>query len=506
MKILTGHRKAPRPGALAAVAAALAMVAAVPTAAPACPFCSGVQSVSDQVATGDVAVIARLTQDLAPGRGEIGALGETVRFRVSHILKAPAASDAARAAAVKDVEVGAVIETFFVESGKAGQPFLITGNITPLLVWGYPIKLSQAAAEYLVERYPLPRSGPERFRFFYERLEHKDDMIALDAYGEFAEMDFDELTANRNQLDPDELAERLTRKSVDARNKRLYLTMLGVCGEARHAPAVEAMLDAPPSVARMKLDATLACYVSLTGEQGLELIRRRYFDNPTADFGLVTDAINALRFHGDRAHVVARAKVVELFRSLLKKPELADLIIPDLIRWEDWEVVDEIAALFRAADEDSLWVRRPAVEYMARCPLPRAKAYLEEFRESDPEVYRDAMAAVAAPEPAGGVSAARGDARSNDPISSVTSGERGDEAALSEALAARQTRPAAGSAENPERPAPVVPSENATISPLWGLIGVAVVVVALLALRAAAQSRGRGQSEPPRPAGKPHDA
>jgi hypothetical protein len=75
---------------------------------------------------------------------------------------------------------------------------------------------------------------------------------------------------------------------------------------------------------------------------------------------------------------------------MLDRPKYADLVVPDLARWEDWSVIDRMFELFRDADQDSLWVREPIVNYMRACPLPKAKEYLKQFDKIDPKAVKRA--------------------------------------------------------------------------------------------------------------------
>jgi hypothetical protein len=77
-------------------------------------------------------------------------------------------------------------------------------------------------------------------------------------------------------------------------------------------------------------------------------------------------------------------------RTMLDRPQLADLVIPDLARWEDWSAMNRLVDLFKNADEESSWVRVPVVKYLQACPLPEAKTRLAELAKLDPEVVKRA--------------------------------------------------------------------------------------------------------------------
>lgn len=69
----------------------------------------------------------------------------------------------------------------------------------------------------------------------------------------------------------------------------------------------------------------------------------------------------------------------------------ADLVILDLARWEDWEVISKLCDLFIKADENSSWVRVPVVNYLRACPLPLAKEKIEQLKLVDADAVKRAM-------------------------------------------------------------------------------------------------------------------
>ena len=55
---------------------------------------------------------------------------------------------------------------------------------------------------------------------------------------------------------------------------------------------------------------------------------------------------------------------------MLDRPELADLVIPDLARWQDWGSMDKLVALFQNADEE-LRGSAPVVQFLRVALIPR---------------------------------------------------------------------------------------------------------------------------------------
>ena len=75
---------------------------------------------------------------------------------------------------------------------------------------------------------------------------------------------------------------------------------------------------------------------------------------------------------------------------MLGRPQLADLVVPDLSRWEDWESMPRLIALFKEATDENSWVRVPVINYLRKCPLPEAEASIVELEKIDPDAVRRA--------------------------------------------------------------------------------------------------------------------
>jgi hypothetical protein len=160
-------------------------------------------------------------------------------------------------------------------------------------------------------------------------------------------------------------------------------------------------------------------------------------------------AVMALRFLGEESDIVPRPRVLQSLRVLLDEPKLADLVIADLARWQDWSVIEKLVNLFKSAQADNIFVREPVVNYLKACPLPEAAAAVGELEKIDPEAVRRAatlagLAAVATAAPAAG------DASDDDPGGAAPAGAAVAPTADDTALAATI--------------APVIADEDATDS------------------------------------------
>lgn len=387
-----------------------------PTPATACPFCSAVSlTFSQEIAQSEAAVIGRLIQPPPPGSIAPGASGPLPKagFEVVEVLKG---ADVLEAAGLRGDDAKP-IETIFLDDKPIGSLFLLLAVEPPKLVWSSPIAVSEKAVGYLRELASVPEKGGDRLAFFQRHLEDADEVLARDAYDEFAIAPYADLKDLEDRMDPSQLLEWIETPKVQPNRRRLYATMLGVCGSRANAARIAAILragsgleteeDAAGPLAvlaederrevRSGLDALIACYVTLMGQDGLDLVDRLFLDraqlqaqNREIPFTETYAAVMALRFLGEESGIVPHKRVLASLRLLLDEPKLADLVIADLARWEDWSVVERLGELFRDARDDTIFVREPVVNYLRACPSPRAAEVLAECEKIDPQAVKRA--------------------------------------------------------------------------------------------------------------------
>ncbi len=357
----------------------------------ACPFCAAVAlTFSEEMANSDGTVIAKLVE--VPKRkvagpaapGDVGgAIGGTDfsdskgKFEVVDVLKG-------------EVKPGDKLEVFYFGQQPAGTMFLIMGNDPPKWNWAAPIPLSERAVNYIRELPKLAATGPDRLAFFQKFLEDRDDLLARDAYDEFAKAPYSDVQGLSKRMDRPQLLKWIQDPEVSTSHRRLYLTMLSTCGTPEDAILLENMLLADNDEPKPGLDAMIACYLTLKGPTGMPMIEDMFLKNRKAEYTDTYACIMALRFHGQEESLIPKERILEALRHMLDRPELADLVISDLARWEDWSVMDRLVKLFKNADEKSSWVRVPVVQYLNACPLPEAKEKIAELTKIDPDSVKRA--------------------------------------------------------------------------------------------------------------------
>ena len=82
---------------------------------------------------------------------------------------------------------------------KKDRTFLAMATDAPNLVWSTPLILTDRAKNYLSELKSVP-PGPERLEFFQNHLEDEDEMLARDAYDEFAKAPYEDVIALKPKM------------------------------------------------------------------------------------------------------------------------------------------------------------------------------------------------------------------------------------------------------------------------------------------------------------------
>ncbi|MEM7478606.1 MAG: hypothetical protein AAF483_26785, partial [Planctomycetota bacterium] len=274
---------------------------------------------------------------------------------------------------------------------KEEQNFLIMGVDPPELLWSSPLPVSDVAVKYVESIQNLPEDAMARLEFYMQYLEHPESLLARDAYSEFASADYPLIQDLKPKMDREQLLEWVQDDSLPPDRKRLYFVMLGICGKRSDAKLLEELLRSEDPNRRAGLDSLIACFATLKGAEGLDVIDELFLKNKKSQYADTYSTIMALRFHANDTDVIEKQRVLQSMRLLLDRPALADLVIPDLARLGDWSQIDKLVELFKTADQKSSWVRVPIINYLRICPKPEAEESLKELKEIDPAAYKRAI-------------------------------------------------------------------------------------------------------------------
>lgn len=385
---------------VAAVLGVLAGVCGSGLAPPAvaCPFCSAIsKTLSEEISGSDHVVFARrlagtdvpvgdaanLADPAAgqpPGGAGTAQAQHTAQFEIVEVLKSRGGA-----------EPGKQIELLYFGRHAEDVLFVVYGMGDESISWSTPVALTPRSLDYIKRLPQLPSGGPDRLAFFQQYFEDEEAMLAADAYDEFARAPYADVRALKDRMNRQQLLAWIRSPEVSVSRRRLYLTMLGVCGQPEDADALEQLIRTDDRAVRACLDALVAAYLNLKGEAGLPLVEELFLANPNSEYTDTYSTIMSLRFHLQEGEQIPKQRLLAALRRVLDRKDLADLVIPDLARWQDWSVIDRLVTLFKEADQKTAWVRVPVVNYLRACPLPEAKERLQELAQIDPDAVRRAQ-------------------------------------------------------------------------------------------------------------------
>ncbi len=344
-----------------------------------CPFCSAVAlTFTEQIDQQDVAVVAKLIESPKPPETDTFDFPDG-KFEIVGVLKGK-----------KIVKPGMTFKTQVVGVYPVGQKFLIMGQGAPDIAWTTPIKATERVFDYLQKIRELPESGPERLAFFQQYFEDKEKILAFDAFDEFAAAPYEDLLELKDQMQREKLLGYIKSPKTTINRRRLYFTMLGVCGKPEDAKMLEGLIRSDNRKQQAGLDALVGCYLTLVGKKGLPLIQEKFLSNEDADYVDLTNVMEALRFHAAETDIISTADIVSAVRTILDHPDHADIVIEDLARWGDWTVMEKLVKRFKTLDKKENWQRVPIVAYLLVCPKPEAAKHLEDLKKIDPQAFERA--------------------------------------------------------------------------------------------------------------------
>jgi hypothetical protein len=272
---------------------------------------------------------------------------------------------------------------------------------------------SAALLDYFQSAIALdPKDHKKAYRFFFEHLENKDQAIAADALQEFAVADYRDVRPMAASLPAEQLAQWLQKPTLPAARVRLYAALLGDCGNDKHAAMLRKRISAGTDEG---LDGLLVGYFLLQPGEGFDLIHRIMQDNKES-FARKYAALLAVRFLGSfRQDVLARKQWLELTATLLNDPEMADFPISDFRQGKCWEMTDAIIDLYGKKGYGHPIIKREIVRFALVSPLPRARALVDQVRQSDPDWLRETEETLRTCDPADGQDATPPDQQASLP-------------------------------------------------------------------------------------------
>lgn len=369
----------------------LAGVILVATSAAACPFCGVVgQSLAER--RDDAAIVA------------VGEAAGAATADPSGVMEQPFD--------VRQILRGAGVGGGSVVRGRVAGPvvgsallFATHGDDAGRRRWS-AIAADETLLGYVAAAPAWADSSPTRLRWYARRLEHPDRAIAEDAFTEFGLASFAAVRAASDAFDAERLREWVSEPGVDPKRRGFYGLALGLVAAGTADPGVRAAalaalrgaVDAPASDFRAGFDGLLGGLLVAEGEQGLARCEGLGLFASSARPADQKHLLAALRFAWEElAAEIPRERVAAATARLLASPVVAADATIDLARYQAWDHAAAVAELWESLGNDDPLVRRAVAGYLAACPRPEARRFLDQIRERDAARLDAALQAAALP-------------------------------------------------------------------------------------------------------------
>ena len=314
--------------------AAVLMTTVAASAARCCPFCSAPSlTMAEQLAQADAAV---LVQWVGGTKATDKSAGETV-YEIRQIVRNHKGE--------LKIEDRVTLPRY--RESKVGDLFLLVGSKGASIEWGSPLEVTETSFNYVAQA-PSPEVPVSKRLVYYVRfLEYPDQMIANDAYGEFANAPYADITQLSDKLPREKIRGWITNPQTPATRMGLYGLLIGLCGTEEDAGVLEAKILEKTDDFRLGIDGLMSGYLLLRGEKGLSVLDNEKLKNRDVPFSETYAAMQALRFMERYSEGrIEKERLRKSMRILLERPELADLVIADLARWKDWGIQDRLMDIY----------------------------------------------------------------------------------------------------------------------------------------------------------------
>ena len=264
-------------------------------------------------------------------------------------------------------------------------------------VWDFAEPVSAEAFQYITTSPDLEKPSADRLLFFLKHLQHKDELIAADAWAEFANSKYEEIVAIKKSLPADQLKQWIMNVESSPERAGLYGMMLGLCGRQQDVPFLLKQIGpGAQSDVRFGVEGLMGGLLVLAKDEGLDFLVRSRLGNPNATTSEVFNAMSAVKYAWEYEPDLFSKDVLRAsLRPLLKREEFQEIIITDLARWEDWSVMAELVEL--SATTDQAGVIRSTIGYCWQAEKAttatdeqkqQATSLLAAIKEAHPAAYR----------------------------------------------------------------------------------------------------------------------
>lgn len=357
-----------------------------PASLQACSLCGPLvnkQTLRQEMTRANLVVFGKLANaKLNSGPGSVPGTGST-DLHVQKVLKSHPALGGKSI-----VQIASYIPILDAQAPPSFVVFIDTSEGKLDVYHGRPAG-STALLDYLDGMQKLTSATTaQRLGYFYTFLDHSDSDIATDAFLEFAKTEDKEIAEIAPKLDPAKFRKLLLDPKTGSEKLGLFAFMLAASKDPKDADLLRGMIEKPTVKTQAALDGLLCGLIQLQPESGWKsvytiLSTKKSFNDRYAAF-------RTLRFYYNWNPKEYGPPVMEGLKLMLAG-DMADIAIDCLRRWEIWEQTPAILALFSKEKPSAPLLRTAVVRYALSCPLPQAKAFVQQVSKTDPKLVEDVL-------------------------------------------------------------------------------------------------------------------
>lgn len=339
-------------------------------------------TIAEKIAMSTAAVLAVMISEPADGEADGAAT-----FEVVEVLKGADAL-AGQPGATKPFR----FQTKYLGERRAVSYFAFA--LGKEFQWSCARAVNTRERDYIRGVPKLPQPGAERIVALLPYLESRDSLISSDIDLEVERIPYPELRKAAKQLPVTKVRQWVVDPKLGVRAKTNAISLLSVCGTIEDLPMLRTLNETHPRKNDRVAFALLHCYLALGGEKVLPWFENRYLKDHDREYIEVYSALVALRAASADGGSISKPRSLAAFRLVLERSALADLVVDDLIRLQDWDSAPRMMELFHNAhkSESSEWAKLPVTNFMRASPRADAKKYLAEIEKLDPEVVKKSKA------------------------------------------------------------------------------------------------------------------
>ncbi|MCA9059537.1 MAG: hypothetical protein KDA85_13615 [Planctomycetaceae bacterium] len=232
-----------------------------------------------------------------------------------------------------------VVQAVFAPSLLASADRINWTSITPI---------TSAALDYIQHAPPNPVSSQQRLPYYISFLQHPDELIASDAWAEFARADYQAIVANRALFPRQQLRSWIADPEMLPERLGTFGMLLGLCGDAADAEFLRQQAGGDLSEPdRFGTEGVWGGYLLITGQDGLNWLDEHLLQSVELTDGRALAILSAMEFMRRwEADAISTPRLCRSLRLLLNRPALRSTVITTLARWKDWELLPQLEQSF----------------------------------------------------------------------------------------------------------------------------------------------------------------